>query len=112
LRFGAAANNIAKTTSRHGEKFEKRASEKLVWRRNVADKKSRQTRPFANRHHGERYIRNQNNERKPTFLVSWKVFLKLKKARSLVNKQRLITANAVLRIRDPVLFYLRDPDPG
>jgi hypothetical protein len=25
---GAAANNFAKTTSRHGEKFEKRASEK------------------------------------------------------------------------------------
>jgi hypothetical protein len=60
LRFGgAAANNIATTTSRHGEKFDKRASEKPVWRKNVADKKSRQNRPFANRHHGERYIRNQ-----------------------------------------------------
>jgi hypothetical protein len=46
LRFGgAAANNIATTTSRHGEKFEKRASEKPVWRKNVEDKKSRQNRP-------------------------------------------------------------------
>jgi hypothetical protein len=42
LRFiGEAAYNIAKTTSRHGEKFEKRASENPFWRKNVADKKNR-----------------------------------------------------------------------
>jgi hypothetical protein len=62
---GAAANNFAKTTSRHGEKFEKRASEKPVWRKKVADEKPRQSRPFANRHHGGRYILNQEKKMPP-----------------------------------------------